>query len=147
MSKFVEKVEKLKKSILNRLEERDIVSVDIASKGNIFVGLLGFRQDDRKVVVIYVRGQNIKRRLYINLEEVDNYIRMFEFLKKHKEELEKIVGKPPRGGSAPDIDEIEGSEEEKTEEESEEESRKTEEKKQKKKQKEAKEEIEEEDEL
>jgi predicted ribosome quality control (RQC) complex YloA/Tae2 family protein len=117
MSKFSEKVERLKKSILGRLEERDIVSVDIASKGNVFVGLLGFRQDDRKVVVIYVRGQNIKRRLYINLEEVENYIRMFEFLKKHKEELEKIVGKPPRGGSAPDIDELEKSEEEEETEE------------------------------
>jgi len=143
MSKFVEKVEKLKKSILNRLEEQDIVSVDIGSKGNVFIGLLGFRQDDRKVVVIYIRGQNIKRRLYINLEEIDNYIKMFEFLKKYKEELEKIVGKPPRS-STPDIDELEETEKETTEEE------RTEEKKsqkEQKKKKEAKEEIEEEDEL
>jgi len=135
MSKFIEKVEKLKKSILNRLEEQDIVSIDIGSKGNVFVGLLGFRQDDRKVVVLYVRGQNIKRRLYINLEEIDNYIRMFEFLKQYREELEKIVGKPPRSTYAPDIDELEQTEKE------------VEEKSEKKKKKETEEETEEEDEL
>jgi len=117
MSKFMQKVEKLKKSILNRLEEQDIVSVDIGSKGSVYIGLLGFRQDDRKAITLYVRGQNPKRKLYINLDELDNYIRMFEFLKKHKEELEKIVGKPPRTTSAPDIDELE---EEETEEKSEE---------------------------
>jgi len=139
MSKFIEKVEKLKKSILNRLEEQDIVSVDIGSKGGVFMGLLGFKQDDRKVVVLYVRGQNIKRRLYINLEEIDNYIRMFEFLKQYKEELEKIVGKPPRSTYAPDIDELEQTEKEVEEEQKE--------KTEKKKKKETEEETEEEDEL
>ena len=139
MSKFVEKVEKLKKSILNRLEEQDIVSVDVASKGGVFVGLLGFRQDDRKAVTLYVRGQNPKKKLYINLDEVDNYIRVFEFLKKHKEELEKIVGKPPKGSNAPDIDELEKSEESEEEEKTEE--------KPEKEQKKKKKETEEEDEL
>ena len=139
MSKFSQKVEKLKKSILNRLEEQDIVSVDVASKGSVYIGLLGFRQDDRKAVTLYVRGQNPKKKLYINLDEVDNYIKMFEFLKKHKEELEKIVGKPPKGSNAPDIDELE-------EEEIEEKSEETEEKPEKE-QKKKKKESEEEDEL
>jgi len=140
MSKFAEKVEKLKKSILNRLEEQDIVSVDIGSKGGVYIGLLGFRQDNRKAVTLYIRGQNVKRKLYINLDEVDNYIRMFEFLKKHKEELEKIVGKPPKSSSVPDIDEIEGTEEESEEEE---EAKEKTEKEQKKKKKEAEKETEE----
>jgi hypothetical protein len=139
MSKFLQKVEKLKKSILNRLEEQDIVSVDIGSKGGVYIGLLGFRQDDRKAVTLYVRGQNPKKKLYVNLDEVDNYIRVFEFLKKHKEELEKIVGKPPKSSNAPDIDELERTEEEESEEETEKKSEKAEKKK--------KEETEEEDEL
>ena len=143
MSKFAQKVEKLKKAILNRLEEQDIVSVDIGSKGGVYIGLLGFRQDDRKAVTLYVRGQNVKRKLYINLDELDNYIRMFEFLKKHKEELEKVVGKPPKSTSVPDISDIEGTEESEEEEETEEKSKKTE----KTKKKEAEEETEEEDEL
>jgi len=147
MSKFVEKVEKLRKSILNRLEEQDIVSADIASKGGVYIGLLGFRQDDRKAVTLYVRGQNVKRKLYINLDELDNYIRMFEFLKKYREELEKIVGKPPKNSNVSDIDELEKSEESEEEEETEEKSKKTEEKAEKKKKKEAEEETEEEDEL
>ena len=138
MSKFSEKVEKLKKSILNRLEQQDIVSTDIASKGSVYVGLLGFKQDDRKAVTLYVRGQNPKRKLYVNLDEVDNYIKMFQFLKKHKEELEKIVGKPPRTTSVPDIDEIEGTEEEGEPEE------KTEKKKKEKKESEKEEENEDE---
>ncbi|CAD98943.1 hypothetical protein AFV1_ORF135 [Captovirus AFV1] len=120
MSKFAQKIEKLKKSLLNRLEEQDIVSVDVASKGSVYIGLLGFRQDDRKAVTLYVRGQNPKKKLYVNLDEVDNYIRVFEFLKKHKEELEKIVGKPPKSTSAPDIDELEEEPDEETEEKSEE---------------------------
>jgi len=137
MSKFSQKVEKLKKSILNRLEEQDIVSVDVASKGSVYIGLLGFRQDDRKAVTLYVRGQNPKKKLYINLDEVDNYIKMFEFLKKHKEELEKIVGKPPKGSNAPDIDELEKSEEEEEIEEKSEETEEKSEKEQKKKKKES----------
>ena len=132
MSKFIERIEKLRKTILNRLEEQDIVSVDVASKGGVFIGLLGFKQDDRKAVVLYVRGANPKRKIYINTDELDNYIKVFQFLRKYKDELEKIVGKPPKSTSAPDIDELEKEE---TEEETE--------KEQKKKKKEETEETEE----
>lgn len=116
MSKFTEKIEKLKKSILSRLDDQDIISIDIASKGGVYIGLLGFKQDGRKAVTLYIRGLNPKRKLYVNLEELDNYIKIFEFLKKYKEELEKVVGKPPMSKSAPDLEELEEEEEEEEEE-------------------------------